>query len=98
MRDTPGILLVFCLALLAGSPAVAQEMGGCQTSTSRQWTIERLGKDHVKLVGQVEVTCTDETFFADEVEIFNDQDRLIATGNVVFTSGTSRASGAVFSW
>ena len=90
MRHTLGILIVFCLTLAGGSRATAQELGSCQTSTSRQWTIERLGKDHVKLVGQVEVICTDETFFADEIEIFNDEDRLIATGNVVFTSGTSR--------
>ena len=90
MRHTPGILIVLCLALSAARARCAQELGGCQTSTSKQWTIERLGKDHVKLVGQVEVICTDETFFADEIEIFNDQDRLIATGNVVFTSGTSR--------
>ncbi len=90
MRHTLGILIVFCLTLAGGSRATAQELGSCQTSTSRQWTIERLGKDHVKLVGQVEVICTDETFFADEIEIFNDEDRLIATGNVVLTSGTSR--------
>jgi len=88
MRHTLGIVVVCCLIVGSGARAGAQELSGCQTS--RQWTIEQLGKDHVKLVGQVEVTCTNETFFADEIEIFNDQDRLVATGNVVFTSGTSR--------
>jgi LPS-assembly protein len=86
MRHTPWILIVLCV--MACSPAAAQNLAGCQTS--KQWSIERLGKDHLKLTGQVEVTCTNETFFADEIEIFNDQDRLIATGHVVFTSGTSR--------
>jgi LPS-assembly protein len=92
MRHIPAILVLCCLVLLGGARALAQELGGCQTSTSKQWTIEQLGKDHVKLVGQVEVICTDETFFADEIEIFSDQDRLIAIGNVVFTSGTSRVA------
>jgi LPS-assembly protein len=90
MRYTPGLLVVFCLAFCAAPPAAAQELAGCKAHTSRQWTMERLGTEHWKLVGQVEVTCVDETFFADEIELFTDQDRLVATGNVVFTSGTSR--------
>ena len=65
-----------------------QELSGCETS--KQWTIDRLAKNHFKLVGQVEVICGTETFFADEIETFTDENRLIATGNVVFTSGDSR--------
>lgn len=77
------------LALLAwAAPAGAQELGDCQRST--QWTIDRLGKDHVKLVGQVEIECGDQAFAASEVELFTDTHRLIATGDVVFTSGRNR--------
>jgi LPS-assembly protein len=90
MRHISGIPIVLCLALCGAARAEAQELAGCQTHTSKQWTMERLGTDHWKLVGQVEVTCTDETFFADEIELWNDQGRLVATGNVVFTTGTSR--------
>jgi LPS-assembly protein len=79
---------VLAFALPLSRPASAQELEGCETS--KQWTIHRLGKDHLKLVGQVEVTCREQTFFADEIELFSDTNRLIATGNVVFTSGTSR--------
>ena len=85
MRHTPGILVVLCLVFCGAPPAAAQELAGCKAHTSRQWTMERLGTEHWKLVGQVEVTCGDETFFADEIELFTDQDRLVATGNVVFT-------------
>jgi LPS-assembly protein len=92
MRPICGFVILLSVALGHGSRAAAQELAGCQTQTSKQWTMERLGKDHWKLVGQVEVTCENETFFADEVELFTDQDRLVATGNVVFTSGTSRVA------
>jgi LPS-assembly protein len=84
-----GVLSVACLLVVLAAPRVdAQQLAGCQTN--KQWTIDRLGKDHVKLIGQVEVNCGEETFFADEIEMFTDQNRMIATGNVVFTSGTSR--------
>ncbi len=63
-------------------------MGGCQRN--RSWTTERLGKDHLKLTGQVEIECGEQSFAADEVELFTDTHKLIATGNVVFTSGTNR--------
>jgi LPS-assembly protein len=78
------------LLLLAvpASRASAQELAGCETS--KQWTIDRLAKNHFKLIGQVQVNCGEETFFADEIETFTDENRLIATGNVVFTSGDSR--------
>src|SRR6185436_3357188 len=51
---------------------------------------DRITKDHWKLIGQVEINCNDQSFSADEVEGFNDTHQLIATGNVVFTHGTSR--------
>jgi LPS-assembly protein len=83
-------LCVAWLLLMAvpAQRAGAQELAGCETS--KQWTIDRLAKNHFKLVGQVEVKCGTESFFADEIETFTDEDRLIATGNVVFTSGDSR--------
>jgi LPS-assembly protein len=70
--------------------AAAQDLTGCAAMSSRQWTIDRLGKDHVKLVGQVEVTCDDATFYADEVEVFSDRHRVEARGSVVFSNATAR--------
>src|SRR5690606_18013655 len=34
--------------------------------------------------------CGEQSFAADEVEFFSDRNLLIATGNVVFTTGTNR--------
>ncbi len=72
---------------LGAAPAWAQ-VGDCQRN--RSWTTERLGKDHFKLIGQVEIECGEQSFAADEVELFTDTHKLIAIGNVVFTSGSSR--------
>jgi LPS-assembly protein len=57
---------------------------------SKQWHLERLGDTHWKLTGDVEVAREDMTFFADEVEIWTDTDRLVAKGNVVFRNAQAR--------
>jgi len=85
---------VRALILLAASwialtpPLAAQDLAGCETST--QWTMEQISENHFKLIGAVEVKCGEQSFSADELEIFTDTDRLVATGNVVFTSGDNR--------
>lgn len=81
-----GVVVAACLS--AATPALAQDMGNCKTS--KQWTLDRITKDHWKLIGQVEINCGDQSFSADEVEGFNDTHQIIGTGNVVFTHGTSR--------
>jgi LPS-assembly protein len=76
------------LMLAVAAAAGAQDLGRCETS--KQMKIDRLGPDRITLSGQVEIHCGRESFFADTVELMVDVDQLIATGNVVFTSGTSR--------
>src|SRR5262249_40847825 len=69
-------------------PASAQQFGSCKAS--KQWLLEQIEKNHIKLTGQVEIDCGNESMSADQVEIFQDTNVMIATGNVVFTSGGSR--------
>ena len=91
---------LFCCAL-AGSlvtvAAAAQPTPAVRVTgtTPDDFTIlaatqERLGENHLKLSGGVELAQKDTTLFADEIEIFSDQDRAIASGNVVFTQGANR--------
>ena len=80
--------LILAAWFAAAPPLAAQDLGNCKTS--KQWTLDRITKDHWKLIGQVEINCNDQSFSADEVEGFNDTHQIIATGNVVFTQGTSR--------
>lgn len=77
-------------AVIVGSvrPAAAQNFGGCRTS--RQEVLEQVEKDHFKLTGQVEIDCGEDALSADQVEIFNDTNTMIATGSVVFTSTENR--------
>ncbi len=77
-----------CCAVLLAAPASAQLPAGF--TLSKQWTIERLGDNHWKLIGAVEVEKDNLTFFADEVDIYTDTDLLTAQGNVVFTDGVNR--------
>ncbi|HJO39867.1 MAG TPA: putative LPS assembly protein LptD [Vicinamibacterales bacterium] len=75
-------LILLCLWI---SPRIgaAQALPGYD---SRQFRIERIGDNHVRLIGAVEIEQNDWKFFADEVELFTDTDRLLASGNVVYTS------------
>ena len=75
-------LVILCLSVIPRA-GVAQPLPGYN---SRQFRIERIGDNHVRLIGEVEIERDDWKFFADEVELFTDTDRLLASGNVVYTS------------
>jgi LPS-assembly protein len=51
---------------------------------------EQLGEHHFLLSGSVELEKGDTSVYADSVEYFQDDDRVIAIGNVVVTQGTNR--------
>jgi LPS-assembly protein len=84
-------LLASAALVAAARPAHAQP-GGC----SRQWKADSDEAtnvaNHTILVRDVQIDCNDIQLFADHAEVFTDIDRLLATGNVVFVSGTSRIS------
>lgn len=80
--------LLVPLALLVGAlPAFAQLPG---FSVGRQYHIERFGSDHWRLTGQVELEREGQKFFADVVDYYVSDDRLEASGNVVYVSEQSR--------
>jgi LPS-assembly protein len=87
--------LLVLLAIVAGSlsaRAQAPTPGGCNGA----WVVRSMDainlKDHTRLIRNVQVDCNDIQLFADEAEVFSDADRIRASGNVVFVSGTSRIS------
>ena len=61
-------------------------------STSSQWRLERISSTHLRLTGQVEVDQGPVKFFADEVDLYTDTNRLTARGNVVFVNAEGRIS------
>jgi LPS-assembly protein len=83
----PPLLLCSCLALLSCTPAAGQVPG---FNVSKQFRLERLGEDHWRATGQVEMEREDMRFFADVVDFHTSTHRLEASGNVVFTSADTR--------
>ena len=59
---------------------------------SRQFTIEQLSETHVRLTGEVEIDGGSWQFYADQVDIFSDDSRLLAHGNVVYSTDGSRVA------
>ncbi len=89
MSRRAGVVALVAWALLARSLA-AQELAGCRSSTQLSWRLERLGEHHYRRSGAVEIDCGSMKFFADQVELFTDTNRLVAAGNVVFVTPGSR--------
>jgi lipopolysaccharide assembly outer membrane protein LptD (OstA) len=57
---------------------------------TRAQQVERLAENHVRLTGDVEFHGGSWQLSADQVDIFTDESRLVATGNVVFISADGR--------
>jgi len=69
-------------------PAAAQQAGSnYKVAAAVQ---ERISETHLTFTGRVEFEQGDTTLFADEVELFTDQDRALARGNVVVSQGRNR--------
>lgn len=82
------ILFGFLVVAVTVGAARAQTLPGI--NTSRQFLIERLPGNHTRLTGAVELDGGDWQFYAEQVDIFSDESRLVASGNVVFTSEGGR--------
>ena len=72
LRMTRLLSLILICILMFQLVGVAQSLEGYN---SRQFRIERIGDDHVRLIGAVEIERDDWKFFAEEVELFTDTER-----------------------
>jgi LPS-assembly protein len=80
--------IVVLVAITWALPAAAQvNVAGYNIAALRQ---ERLGEHHGFLTGAVELEQGDTKLYADEVEVFENEDRVIARGNVVLSQGNNR--------
>lgn len=86
-----GLIVLVCLfATVMPAWAQAPALGNCKVSFQQSTRVEGINQNHYKLHGQVSARCDDVQLFADEAEVFVDTNRLLAWGNVVFVSQTSR--------
>ena len=89
---------LFVLLAVAAACLPARAQGGPPGSgCSRKWDVvsdvlNNFNQNHYQLLKNVQVNCNDIQLFADEAEIYRDADRVRASGNVVFVSGTNRIS------
>ncbi len=81
-----------CAVGLSAAPAGAQSLTDCDTTSDRR---EIVTGDNYLLIGGVAIACEDGTeIYTDELRLFTNERRGIATGNVVFSQGTNRISAA----
>ena len=76
------------LTVAGATTAAAQAVPGFDSVIAERQ--ERIGATHLKFVGGVEFKRADTELYADEVEVFTDQDRAVATGNVVVVQAGNR--------
>jgi LPS-assembly protein len=85
------VLAVCCIADIARAQQVVVASPPPDGTDINQSDIkQRIGANHTLMIGSVEIRRPDFQIYADQVELFTDQDRAIATGNVVLSQGNSR--------
>jgi LPS-assembly protein len=91
------ILIVAFALEWFGAPAVARaqaQIGGCKLSRTQNMSSIKLAEDHYVMEGTadqpVQIDCDDLQFFADHMELFQKEGRVIANGNVTYISGGNR--------
>ena len=79
--------------------APAPAVSGSSSTTSlplgisnfSSWKFERVG-DHLHLINQAAIEGANLKFFADDVDLYVDTNKVVASGNVVFTNADGRIS------
>src|SRR5262245_40648083 len=72
--------------------SIAATVRGQQPENSRSDSRERIGDNHSRLIGKVEIELGETRVYADEAELFTDEHRAVLTGNVVVRSGSNQIS------
>lgn len=93
-------LLILCIALdwlgLAAAARAQNNMAGCRAYQQQTMTLDKVAEDHYVLKGTadapVQIDCDDMQLFADQLESFRDEGRIVARGNIVYVSGGNRIS------
>ena len=98
-RSIPLVLFTLAFVHAGARPAVAQaqsQLSGCNFEQAHHLSVAVLGTNHQVLTGSIEqpvqIDCDELQLFADKVELFRAEGRMIAEGHVVFVSGTNRIS------
>jgi LPS-assembly protein len=98
----PRLIVILIVAVAfewVGHPAVARaqaQIGGCKLSKTQNMSGFKVEEDHYILEGTsdqpVQIDCDDMQFFADHMELFQKEGRVIANGDVTYVQGGNRIS------
>jgi LPS-assembly protein len=84
------VLTVIALVLLAHAPAAAQQAAPSADGTTISDRRELINNRDLHLIGGVELELGDTRVYAEEVWLYTEEHRAVATGNVVFAQGANR--------
>jgi LPS-assembly protein len=84
--------LIAALPLASAAPLFAQSAISIPGYDIKALMQDRLDENHGLLLRGVELTQGDTSLYADEVEVFEGQDRVLARGNVLLIQGNNRIS------
>src|SRR3979490_2419081 len=85
-------MLVFVLALVAVPVNAVAQQPGPRTDTTIADRHDVINDKEHHYIGKVELDAGDTKLYADGVWYYVDQNRAVATGNVVFRQGTNQIS------
>src|SRR5262245_38922981 len=89
-------LCVLCEAAFATAAYAQSSISGCKKDLVESMSNVRFNENQITLTGTaarpVQIDCDDLQLFANTVELFNEEGRFIAYGDVLFVSGTNRIS------
>jgi LPS-assembly protein len=91
LRALPLTLALLALPAAAAAQDVPSSCKGYERLAGQQLQV---APGHFRFLVAVEITCDTFKFFADHVDIYTDEDRLVATGNVLFTTPETRISAS----
>jgi LPS-assembly protein len=81
------------LVVLAAAPAFAQPgVPDTGFETCKQFKIDKVDKNYIKLVGAVECTSGDMKVFGEQFEHWSDTHKVVVTGNVTFRDKDAQIS------
>jgi LPS-assembly protein len=87
-----GFLVLFVVLATAATVRAQAAPGGCRVWVADSQAMVSINQNHYRLLRNVAVECNDMQFYADEAEVFNEADRVRASGNVLFVSNNNRIS------
>jgi len=84
------VMLVAAAAHAAGAQEQFDQISGIDSIVAQRQL--RIGPNHRQLIENVELKLGDSMLYADEVEVFIDESRIVARGNVTLVQTTNRIS------